>query len=126
MATTETQPAVESGPVVGGTDPSITAHAMATGQTIYADDIHLPRMLVGKFLRSPHRHARILRVDVSKAAVLQGVRAVLTGEDLPILFGIMPVAQDEHALAIEKVRYHGEPAAAVAAVDEETAGERCA
>jgi 4-hydroxybenzoyl-CoA reductase alpha subunit len=124
MATTEARPAVEQeAVVVGGTDPNITAHAKATGQTIYADDIHLPRMLIGKFLRSPFRHARILRVDISKAAALAGVRAVLTGRDLPILFGIMPVSQDEHTLAIEKVRYHGEPVAAVAAVDEETAEE---
>jgi 4-hydroxybenzoyl-CoA reductase alpha subunit len=122
MAATETRPGLERGTVaVGGTDPSITAHAKASGQTVYADDIHLPRMLIGKFLRSPYRHARILRVDVSAAAALPGVHAVLTGEDLPILFGIMPVAQDEHALAVEKVRYHGEPVAAVAAVDEETA-----
>jgi 4-hydroxybenzoyl-CoA reductase subunit alpha len=124
MASTETRPAAEPGPAaVGGTDPSITAHAKATGQTVYADDIHLPRMLVGKLLRSPLRHARILGVDVSRAAALPGVHAVLTGDDLPILFGIMPVAQDEHALAIEKVRYHGEPVAAVAAIDEDTAEE---
>ncbi|HXH97153.1 MAG TPA: molybdopterin cofactor-binding domain-containing protein, partial [Gaiellaceae bacterium] len=124
MAATETRPGLERRTAtVGGTDPSITAQAKATGQMVYADDIHLPRMLVGKFLRSPFRHARILRVDASKAAALPGVHAVLTGEDLPILFGIMPVAQDEHALAIEKVRYHGEPVAAVAAVDEDTAEE---
>ena len=48
---------------------------------------------------------------------------VLTGPDLPTPYGIMPVAQDEHALALEKVRYHGEPVAAVAAIDEETAEE---
>ena len=124
MATIETTFVREHGTaVVGGTDPNINAHAKATGQTIYADDIQLPRMLVGKFLRSPHRHAKILRVDASKAAALPGVHGVLTGKDLPILFGIMPVAQDEHALAIEKVRYHGEPVAAVAAIDEETAEE---
>jgi 4-hydroxybenzoyl-CoA reductase alpha subunit len=123
MATGTTRRGERDTAVVGGTDANITAHAKATGQTIYADDIHLPRMLIGKFLRSPYRHAQIRRVDVSKAAALPGVLAVLRGQDLPILFGIMPVAQDEHALAIEKVRYHGEPVAAVAAVDEETAEE---
>jgi 4-hydroxybenzoyl-CoA reductase alpha subunit len=124
MATTETERVREhEEAVVGGTDPNITAHAKATGQTIYADDIHLPRMLVGKFLRSPCRHAKILRVDTSKAAALPGVLGVLTARDLPIPFGIMPVAQDEHALADEKVRYHGEPVVAVAAIDEETAEE---
>ncbi|MGA2926117.1 MAG: xanthine dehydrogenase family protein molybdopterin-binding subunit [Solirubrobacteraceae bacterium] len=107
--------------VVGGSDPKIDAHAKATGQTVYTDDIHPPRMLVGRLLRSPHRHARILRVDVTRAAALPGVHGILTGRDLPISYGIMPVAQDEHALALEKVRYHGEPVAAVAAIDEETA-----
>lgn len=109
--------------VVGGSDPKIDAHAKATGQTVYADDIHLPRMLVGRLLRSPHRHAKIHGINVSRAAALPGVHGVLTGADLPIRYGIMPVAQDEHALAIEKVRYHGEPVAAVAAIDEETAEE---
>jgi 4-hydroxybenzoyl-CoA reductase alpha subunit len=123
MTSIETTPARGRTTVVGGTDPNITAHAKATGQTVYADDIHLPRMLVGKLLRSPFRHARILGADVSKAAALPGVHAVLTGPDLPIVYGIMPVAQDEHALAIDKVRYHGEPVAAVAAVDAETAEE---
>ena len=51
------------------------------------------------------------------------MHGVLTGSDLPIRYGIMPVAQDEHALALEKVRYHGEPVVAVAAIDEETAEE---
>ena len=126
MATTETARADAPAAVIGGSEPNINAHAKATGQTVYADDIHLPRMLVGKFLRSPYRHARIVRVDASKAAALPGVHGVLTGSDLPIPFGIMPVAQDEHALAIEKVRYHGEPVAAVAAIDEETAEEALA
>jgi 4-hydroxybenzoyl-CoA reductase subunit alpha len=107
--------------VVGGSDPKIDAHTKATGTTVYADDMHLPRMLVGRLLRSPHRHAKILRVDVAKAAALPGVRGILTGGDLPIRYGIMPVAMDEHALALGKVRYHGEPVAAVAAIDEETA-----
>jgi len=83
MATTETAPVREhETPVVGGTDPNINAHAKATGQTIYADDIHLPRMLIGRFLRSPYRHARILRVDASKAAALPGVLGGLAGKDL--------------------------------------------
>ena len=109
--------------VVGGSDPKVDAPAKAMGQTVYADDIQLPRTLVGKLLRSPQRHAKIVRVDVSRAAALPGVHGVLTGSDLPIRFGIMPVAQDEHALALEKVRYHGEPVVAVAAIDEETAEE---
>ena len=92
-----------------------------TGTTQYADDIFLPRMLYGKLLRSPHPHARIVRLDTRKAEALPGVVAVITGADLPQPFSIMPVNQDEHALATDKVRYVGDPVAAVAAVDEETA-----
>ena len=78
-------------------------------------------MLYGKLLRSPHPHARILHVDTRKATALPGVLAVITGADLPQPYSIMPVNQDEHALAIDKVRYVGDPVAAVAAVDEATA-----
>jgi 4-hydroxybenzoyl-CoA reductase alpha subunit len=92
-----------------------------TGTTQYADDLFLPRMLYGKLLRSPHAHANIVRIDTRQAAQLPGVLAVITGADLPHPFSIMPVNQDEHALALEKVRYVGDPVAAVAAVDEETA-----
>lgn len=92
-----------------------------TGATPYADDLFLPRMLYGKLLRSPHPHAKIVRIDTRKAEDLPGVLAVITGADLPEPFSIMPVNQDELALAREKVRYVGDPVAAVAAVDEETA-----
>jgi 4-hydroxybenzoyl-CoA reductase alpha subunit len=92
-----------------------------TGGIRYADDLFLPRMLYGKLLRSRLPHARLVRVDISKAAALPGVMAVMTGADLPHPYSIMPVNQDEHALAIDKVRYVGDPIAAVAAVDEETA-----
>jgi 4-hydroxybenzoyl-CoA reductase alpha subunit len=92
-----------------------------TGITQYADDLFLPRMLYGKLLRSPHPHAQIVRLDTSKAAALPGVLGMITGADLLQSFSIMPVNQDEHALAPEKVRYVGDPVAAVAAIDEETA-----
>jgi 4-hydroxybenzoyl-CoA reductase alpha subunit len=78
-------------------------------------------MLYGKLLRSPHPHATIRRIDTSQAANLPGVMAIITGADLLQSYGIMPVNQDEHALAPDKVRYVGDPVAAVAAVDEETA-----
>jgi 4-hydroxybenzoyl-CoA reductase alpha subunit len=80
-------------------------------------------MLFAKLLRSPHPHARIVKIDTHKAAELEGVKAVLTGADLPIPFGILPVSQDEHALAVDKVRFVGDPVAAVAAVSEEIAAE---
>jgi 4-hydroxybenzoyl-CoA reductase subunit alpha len=107
--------------VVGQPLPRVDAAAKVTGVAVYADDIVLPRMLHCRILRSPHPHARILSVDAGAARRLPGVKAVLTGQDLPIRFGIMPVAQDERALESEKVRYVGDPVAAVAAVDEETA-----
>lgn len=92
-----------------------------TGAAVFADDLRLPRMLIGKILRSPHAHARIARIDVSRARALPGVHAVLTGEDLPERYGVIPVSQDETALKIGKVRMVGDEVAAVAAVDEDTA-----
>jgi len=106
---------------VGRPLPRVDAVARVTGTARYADDLQLPRMLHCKILRSPHPHARILGIDVDAARRLPGVKAVLTGEDLPIRYGIMPVSQDERALEFEKVRFVGDPVAAVAAVDEETA-----
>ncbi|NJL17704.1 MAG: hypothetical protein HC938_11430, partial [Nitrospira sp.] len=74
-------------------------------------------------LRSPHPHAEIVSVDSSKAMSLSGVHLVLTGEDFPVTFGIMPVSQDEYPLANGKVRYVGDPIAAVIAIDEQTCTE---
>ena len=106
--------------VVGQPRPRIDAYGKVTGRALYADDIMLPRMLYGALLRSPHPHARVLAVDTRAALDLPGVLAVLTGEDLPRKFGILPSSQDEYALAIDKVRYVGDPVAAVAALDPET------
>ena len=107
--------------VVGTRRPKVDAVAKVTGRARYTDDLRAPRMLAAKLLRSTRTHARIVRLDVSRALALPGVHAVLTSADLPIAYGILPVSQDEHALALEKVRYAGEPVAAVAADDEETA-----
>src|SRR2546422_5906791 len=107
--------------VVGRALRKIDATAKVTGATIFADDLSFPRMLYAKLLRSPHPHAKILRIDTAKAARLAGVRAVITGMDLPIPFGILPVSQDEHALAPDKVRFVGDPVAAVAAINEDVA-----
>jgi 4-hydroxybenzoyl-CoA reductase subunit alpha len=109
--------------VVGKSLTKPDAFAKVSGQTKFADDLALPRMLYGRILRSPHPHARILNVDTSRARALPGVMAVLTGDDIPIKFGILPVSQDEEALAREKVRYVGDPIAAVAATDEWIADE---
>src|SRR5438309_317834 len=107
--------------VVGKPFRKVDARAKCTGQTRFADDIVLPRMLFAKLLRCPVPHALIKRIDVSKALKLPGVIAVITGKDLPIPYGILPVSQDEHALCIDKVRFIGDPVAAVAAIDEDTA-----
>ena len=109
--------------IVGQSLVKPDAMGKVSGQTKFADDLMLPRMLFGRLLRSPYPHARIRRIDTSKATAIPGVLAVLTGEDLPVKFGILPVSQDEEALAREKVRYVGDPVAAVAATDEWIADE---
>ncbi|HJP95531.1 MAG TPA: molybdopterin cofactor-binding domain-containing protein [Pyrinomonadaceae bacterium] len=107
--------------VVGKPFRKVDARAKCVGQTKFADDIVLPRMLFCKILRSHHPHALIKNIDASKALALPGVFAVITGKDLPIPYGILPVSQDEHALCIDKVRFIGDPVAAVAAIDEDAA-----
>jgi len=107
--------------VIGKPLPRVDGMGKCTGQTKFADDLNLPRMLHGRLLRSTHAHALITSIDTSRAEALPGVAAVLTGAALPIKFGILPVSQDEETLAIHKVRYVGDPVAAVAAIDEETA-----
>src|SRR5829696_9363119 len=107
--------------VIGKPFRKVDARAKCVGQTKFADDIVLPRMLFCKILRSHQPHALIKSIDVSKALALPGVFAVITGKDLPIPYGILPVSQDEHALCIDKVRFIGDPVAAVAAIDEDVA-----
>ena len=107
--------------VVGTSLPKVDAVAKVTGRTKFADDLFLPRMLHCKMLRSTEAHAKIVSIDTSRAEAMEGVVDVLVGEDLPIPYGILPVSQDEHALCLDRVRFVGDPVAAVAAVDEETA-----
>jgi 4-hydroxybenzoyl-CoA reductase alpha subunit len=107
--------------VVGKPFRKVDARQKCTGQTKFADDIVLPRMLHCKMLRSHEPHAIIKSIDVSKALALPGVHAVITGRDLPIPYGILPVSQDEHPLCTDCVRFIGDPVAAVAAIDEDTA-----
>ncbi|SVA26628.1 uncharacterized protein METZ01_LOCUS79482, partial [marine metagenome] len=95
--------------------------AKAKGETVYADDMFLPRMLHAKMLSSPYAHAIIKSIDVTPALKRPGVLVAISGKDLPIPYGILPVSQDETALCVEKVRMIGDPVAAVAAIDEETA-----
>ncbi|MDO8634665.1 MAG: hypothetical protein Q7R34_00265, partial [Dehalococcoidia bacterium] len=94
----------------------------ATGKARYGADYLFPDLLIGKILRSPVAHARILKIDTSRAAALPGVKAVVTYNDTP-RHRIGRWVKDRPILAWDKVRYIGEPVAAVAAVDEETAEE---
>lgn len=132
---------------VGKRLPKVDVKAKVTGEAEYGLDIRLPGQLVGKILRSPFQHAKILKVNTAKARALPGVRAVITGEDIPIRYtfnfaefedgrkppadatsgesalrGLMPPPRaDKYPLARGKVRFVGDEIAAVAAVDEDTA-----
>ena len=107
--------------MIGRRLPKVNSWAHLTGQARYADDLFLPRMLYGRVLRSTRPHARIRRVDITRALAHPGVVAIVTGADMPEKMGIMPSTQDETALAVDRVRYVGEPVAAVAALDEDAA-----
>ena len=109
--------------ILGRRLPKVNAWAHLTGSARYADDIRLPRMLHGRLLRSTRAHARIVSIDVSRALAHPGVLAIVTGADMPERMGIMPSTQDETALAVDKVRYVGEPVAGLAALDEDAAFE---
>src|SRR5438045_3520369 len=109
--------------IIGKPRRRVDGRAKVTGQTKFADDIMLPRMVHCKLLRSALPHARVVSVDPSRALAHPGVLLVLTGADLPIPYGILPVSEDEHALAVDRVRFVGDPVAAVVARDELTAFE---
>ena len=101
--------------------PLIDGIDKVTGRARYTADLEHADALVGRIFRSPVSHGEIIRLDVSKARALPGVAAVVTGDDCPHTYGVLPVAMNEYPLARERVRYRGEPVAAVAAVDGETA-----
>jgi 4-hydroxybenzoyl-CoA reductase subunit alpha len=106
--------------IAGTRQPLIDGVEKVTGRARYTADLPA-RALAGEILRSPHAHAEILRVDASRARALPGVRAVITGADCGVAYGILPIAHNEYPLARERVRYWGEPVAAVAADDAESA-----
>jgi 4-hydroxybenzoyl-CoA reductase subunit alpha len=128
----------EEAPMTGPADPKrpfnlvgkplrrVDALGKVTGETRFADDFSMPGMLHMKLVRATVPHARILGVDVSRALAVDGVRLVLTGKDFPVPFGILPVSQDEHALCPDKVRFVGDPVAAVVATEELIAEEAAA
>jgi putative selenate reductase molybdopterin-binding subunit len=107
--------------VVGKDIPRVDARTKATGEAVFTVDLALPNMLRGLMLRSPLPHAKILNIDTGRAERLAGVKAVITGRDTPFTFGVSHM--DQTPLQTEKVRYVGDPVAAVAAVDMDTARE---
>ena len=109
--------------LVGKPRRRVDGRSKVLGQTTFADDIFMPRMVHCKLLRSPHPHAMIRGIDTTRAEQHPGVHLVLTGKQFPIPYGILPITQDEHALCQDKVRYVGDPVAAVIASDELTAFE---
>ena len=104
--------------IAGRATPLIDGLEKVAGRARYTADLHSAQALAGEILRSPHAHAEIVRIDTSRARALAGVRAVLTGADCRVPYGILPIAHNEYPLARERVRYWGEPVAAVAAEDE--------
>ncbi len=104
--------------IIGKPTAMVDAAAKTTGVGKYTDDLSVPGMLVGKILHSPYPHARIRRIDTSRAEQLEGVVAVVVGKDAPNPYGILPVGHDEHALALDKVRYVGDNVACVVAISE--------
>ena len=110
--------------VVGTRVPMLDSAQKVKGTALFTDDLILPGMLYGRILRSPVAHARIVRIDTSRAEKLPGVKGVVTGREIPDRqYGIVPKARDEYALAKDKVRYIGDDVAAVCAVDPEVAEE---
>ena len=107
--------------VIGHTQVRKGGIAKVTGTAKFGADVNLPGQLYGAVLHSPHAHARILSIDIEKARTLPGVRAVIIGSDFPTLYGSF--IADQPIVAQEKVRYQGEPVAAVAADTEEIAHE---
>ncbi|MDP6642793.1 MAG: 4-hydroxybenzoyl-CoA reductase subunit alpha [Rhodospirillales bacterium] len=106
---------------VGVPTPLIDGVDKVTGQAKYTADLDASNALVGKILRSRWSHANIHAIDISAALALPGVSAVLTGEDCLSAFGVLPITENEYALAKGRVRYKGDPIAAVAAIDDKTA-----
>jgi 4-hydroxybenzoyl-CoA reductase subunit alpha len=107
--------------VAGRHQPLIDGIEKVTGRARYTADLQAAHAFVGEVLRSPIAHGEIARIDTARARALPGVRAVITGDDCDVAYGILPIAHNEYPLARGKVRYWGEAVAAVAADDAATA-----
>jgi CO/xanthine dehydrogenase Mo-binding subunit len=120
MTQTQTRRALEVGRI-GEVVQRLDAPPKVKGEFAYASDLIVPGMLWGHTLRSPHAHARIAGVDISKALTLPGVHAVLTHSDVPGQKTYGLEFPDQPVLAIDRVLYYGEPVAIVAAEHPEQA-----
>jgi 4-hydroxybenzoyl-CoA reductase alpha subunit len=99
----------------------VDGSAKVLGRTLFVDDLSFPRMVHARLVRSTVAHARITAIDLEAARACSGVLSFLTGDDLEVPFGVLPVSQDELALCRERVRFVGDPVAAVAALSEDEA-----
>lgn len=111
----------QSARVVGQPVPLVDGIEKVTGRALYTADLDTRGALVGRILRAPVSHGRILSIDTTRAEALRGVRAVLTGQDCDKTYGVIPIAMNEYPMARDRIRYRGEPVAAVAAEDAATA-----
>jgi 4-hydroxybenzoyl-CoA reductase subunit alpha len=108
--------------LIGSYVPMVDGPDKVSGRAIYTADVPTaPGTLTARIYRSPYAHAEILEVDISRALKVPGVRAIVTGAECDRTFGVLPIARSEHPLARDKVRYRGEPVAAVAAIDDASA-----
>ena len=122
---TLTQAANGADDAIGARMVRTDAVEKVTGSAVYAEDVRLPRMIYGALVRSAHPHAKILSIDTSEAESLRGVRAVVTGRDIEMGYYGYEL-HDQRVFALEKVRYLGEPVAAVAADTPDAAREAAA
>jgi 4-hydroxybenzoyl-CoA reductase subunit alpha len=106
---------------IGSYVPMVDGPEKVSGRAKYTADLVEHGMLASRIYRSPYSHAEILEVDVSEALKLPGVKTIVTGADCDRGFGVLPIAREERPLARDRVRYRGEPVAAVAAIDDATA-----
>ncbi len=113
--------ALEPADAVGRSTPLLDARDRVSGRAVFVDDLKLPDTLCGRFLRSPHAHARVVSIDTARALSIDGVEAVITGKDTHRRYGVLPISANETALAVDRVRYVGQEVAAVAACSEEVA-----
>src|SRR5512138_1150960 len=105
---------------VGQSTTRVDAREKVTGAAVYADDLQFGNALLhARIKRSPHPHALIKKIDVTKAQALPGVKAVVTGKDFPGYIGLY--LQDRFIFCRDRVRYVGDPVAGVAATSEEIA-----